>query len=335
MNMQEKLFKKKLMHSFMALMLIVKMIKIKLMFLLPMIIGKATAKKLLLKVLLFLIPGLAHLFKLCHYYHMEHAKYHHHHHKVKHHHHHIKVPVPVPVPIHVDHHGGPYDKPTGGSYGGGYTDSYGVGYDYPPYPPHHSDSDHDYDYGSHGGYNKDYGSVTQYTDNEAHLSSWGLGSSNYHEAGVLDAKNQPSYYKPHTGGYHYPDHVGSYSQRYASKLQVLTPKPPLDSTTVSATYDPFYSPILQKIDNIFVQLNFNDEPCRERLICSMYKTPQRFSPHSNLLSHELSRDARDLQKPLVSNTAVLRFYRYVQAARDGQDKKDCLRLYPSCAVITE
>lgn len=70
------------MHSFMALMLIVKMIKIKLMFLLPMIIGKATAKKLLLKVLLFLIPGLAHLFKLCHYYHMEHAKYHHHHHKV-------------------------------------------------------------------------------------------------------------------------------------------------------------------------------------------------------------------------------------------------------------
>ena len=78
----EKLFKKKLMHSFMALMLVIKMIKVKLMFLLPLIIGKATAKKLLLKVLLFLIPGLAHLFKLCHYYHAEHAKYHHHHHKV-------------------------------------------------------------------------------------------------------------------------------------------------------------------------------------------------------------------------------------------------------------
>jgi len=80
--LSEKLFKKKLMHSFMALMLIIKMIKVKLMFLLPMIVGQSTAKKLLLKVLLFLIPGLAHLFKLCHYYHLEHAKYHHHHHKV-------------------------------------------------------------------------------------------------------------------------------------------------------------------------------------------------------------------------------------------------------------
>lgn len=70
------------MHSFMALMLIIKMIKVKLMFLLPMIVGQSTAKKLLLKALLFLIPGLAHLFKLCHYYHQEHAKYHHHHHLV-------------------------------------------------------------------------------------------------------------------------------------------------------------------------------------------------------------------------------------------------------------
>lgn len=70
------------MHSFMALMLIIKMIKVKLMFLLPMIVGQNTAKKLLLKALLFLIPGLAHLFKLCHYYHQEHAKYHHHHHLV-------------------------------------------------------------------------------------------------------------------------------------------------------------------------------------------------------------------------------------------------------------
>lgn len=59
--------------------------------------------------------------------------------------------------------------------------------------------------------------------------------------------------------------------------------------TVLVTYDPFYSPILQKIDALFTQLGFNDEGCRERLICSMYKNPVRFSPHSNLLSTELSR----------------------------------------------
>ncbi|EEB18004.1 conserved hypothetical protein [Pediculus humanus corporis] len=331
----------------MALMLVIKMIKVKLMFLLPLIIGKATAKKLLLKVLLFLIPGLAHLFKLCHYYHAEHAKYHHHHHKIKHHHHHIKIPVPVPVPIHVDHHnhldgGLPYGPPSGG------------GYDYPPYPPHSphhtSASGSDYkDYDSTGGggggsgYGNDYGSVTHFGDNEAHLSSWGLGS-NIHEAGVLDAKNQPIYYKnhPYAGGYYPHDAAGSHSQRYTTKLQLLTPRPP-DGSTVSVassppvlpTYDPFYSPILQKIDKIFNRLGFNDEPCRERLICSMYKTPHRFSPHSNLLSHELSRDAKDLQKPVASNHAVLRFYKYVQAARDGQDKKDCLRLYSRCPINTE
>lgn len=53
--------------------------------------------------------------------------------------------------------------------------------------------------------------------------------------------------------------------------------------------DPFYSPILVKIDKILVGLGFNEEGCRERLICSMYKTPARFSPYSNLLSAELSR----------------------------------------------
>lgn len=55
------------------------------------------------------------------------------------------------------------------------------------------------------------------------------------------------------------------------------------------TYDPFYSPILQKIDKILNELKFTEEPCRERLICSMYKNPAKFSPHSNLISAELSR----------------------------------------------
>lgn len=81
-HVAEKLFKKKLMTSFFALLLIIKMIKVKLMFLLPLILGVGTAKKLLLKVLLFLFPALSHLFKLCSYYHANYAKYHHHHHKV-------------------------------------------------------------------------------------------------------------------------------------------------------------------------------------------------------------------------------------------------------------
>lgn len=78
-------------------------------------------------------------------------------------------------------------------------------------------------------------------------------------------------------------------QQESQKLKALTQRPSTEGTTVHVTYDPFYSPILQKMDNVFVQVGFNEEACRERLVCSMYKTPARFSPHSNLISAELSR----------------------------------------------
>nr|XP_022918323.1 uncharacterized protein LOC111427417 [Onthophagus taurus] len=132
--------------------------------------------------------------------------------------------------------------------------------------------------------------------------------------------------------------VPVYQTSYQSNLQAVTAAPPTTSstsTTKSPVYDAFYSPILEKIDKVLLDIGFNDEPCRERLICSMYKDPVKFSPHSNLISAELSRDADELQKPTATNPAVIRFYKYVQAARDGQDQRDCLRLYPSCAVNTE
>lgn len=69
-------------------MLIIKIIKIKLFWLLPIVIGVGAAKKLLLKFLLFLFPALSHLFKLCSYYQQSYhgTKYHHHHHLINHHH---------------------------------------------------------------------------------------------------------------------------------------------------------------------------------------------------------------------------------------------------------
>lgn len=69
-------------------MLIIKLIKIKVFWLLPLIVGVATAKKLVLKFLLFLFPALSHIFKLCSWYHnsYHHTKYHHHQHHINHHH---------------------------------------------------------------------------------------------------------------------------------------------------------------------------------------------------------------------------------------------------------
>lgn len=97
----------------------------------------------------------------------------------------------------------------------------------------------------------------------------------------------------------------------------------------------FYGPILKRLDRVFLELGFSDEPCKERLVCSMYKAPARFSPHSNLVSAEISRDPSELEKPVFSNPAVIRFYRYVEAARLGQEGKDCLSLFPSCPLLTE
>jgi hypothetical protein len=74
--------KKKLMMAFFALLMVIKMIKVKIMFLLPLLLGVGTAKKIFLKVLLFIFPAFAHIFKFCAYYHAAHTKFYHHHHQV-------------------------------------------------------------------------------------------------------------------------------------------------------------------------------------------------------------------------------------------------------------
>lgn len=71
------------------------------------------------------------------------------------------------------------------------------------------------------------------------------------------------------------------SNQIESKITVGTRRSDYD--------DDFYGPIINKLEDIFKQLRFMDEPCRERLVCSMYKNPAVYSPHSNLVSNELSR----------------------------------------------
>lgn len=82
----EKIFKNKLLLGFLAVVFVIKLIKIKLLWLLPFLIGYGAAKKLVLKVLLFFFPALAHIFKLCSWYH---HNYHHGSTKLHHHNHHI------------------------------------------------------------------------------------------------------------------------------------------------------------------------------------------------------------------------------------------------------
>lgn len=75
------------MNALLAIALVLALIKIKLLWFLPMIMGVAAAKKLLIKVALFFFPALSWLFKLCPYYGHAPSKLHHHHHHVSHLHH--------------------------------------------------------------------------------------------------------------------------------------------------------------------------------------------------------------------------------------------------------
>ncbi|XP_069679319.1 uncharacterized protein Osi24 isoform X2 [Periplaneta americana] len=103
------------------------------------------------------------------------------------------------------------------------------------------------------------------------------------------------------------------------------------SSLLLTNYDPFYSPLLSRLDSVFKQLGYESESCRERLVCAMYNNPAKFAPYSNLVSAQLSRELNELRKPSTDNPEILRFFRYMKAAKDGQDGQDCIRLHPGCS----
>ncbi|KAK4875551.1 hypothetical protein RN001_011973 [Aquatica leii] len=102
------------------------------------------------------------------------------------------------------------------------------------------------------------------------------------------------------------------------------------SSLLLTTYDPFYSPLLSRLDSVFQRLGLGTdkspqtERCREKLICMMYANPAKYAPYSNLVSAQLSRELNELRKPSTDNPEILRFFRYMKAAKDGQDGEECL-----------
>ncbi|CRK87096.1 CLUMA_CG000832, isoform B [Clunio marinus] len=330
----KKFFKNKILLAVVAIVLIIKIIKIKLFWLLPLLVGVGTAKKLVLKFLLFLFPALSHVL------------YDDHHHGHGHDDgiHHIKEFI--------------HSKPPKGHISE-YLHS-------APVPPHLSyQPDDDWTFSGPGlGSEADKKSAIQ-----NHL---GPSSPNFNGQHLAFGGHQPSYGPPqHSPGIPYgvpqqrisgsasqlnPQYINSppidsnlikaqrqealriqKEQQLIAKQQSMLSKQPFVSDVEPITpklIDPFYSPILSKLDQVFYQLGYPDEPCRERLVCNMYKTPTRYSPHSNYVSAELSRDSSELQKPAETNVAVVRFYKYVQAARDGQEQTDCASIYP-CNLPTK
>ncbi|XP_053672140.1 uncharacterized protein LOC128722494 [Anopheles nili] len=396
----KKFFQNKLLLAFLAIVLVIKIIKIKVMWLLPLLVGVGTAKKLVLKFLLFLFPALAHIFKLCSYYHASYHKpnFHHHQHHINHLHTFYPHEHATPELI--------YTKPPRG-----HPSEYLHG---APVPPHtHYQPEVNYEFTAPGlgsEFISDRNSNVETSfkpkyDDLNDIKAWGLGESTNTSA----PQSSPYFTSPSASTNGAAGGSGSYNvnplTQHASRIQ--SPKPVYGppgysssaqkriptgaATSIAAQYvsapsgptqsaeeqiireaqrqeayriaqeqkliskqqaivnqqayvqegvtprpvDAFYSPILQRLDKVFNTLGIVDESCRERLVCSMYKNPVKYSPHSNYVSAELSRDASELQKPTSTNAAVVRFYRYVQAARDGQDQRDCQRLYSQCTINME
>ncbi|KAH8402634.1 hypothetical protein KR215_003923 [Drosophila sulfurigaster] len=105
-----------------------------------------------------------------------------------------------------------------------------------------------------------------------------------------------------------------------------------NSSLLLSNYDPFYSPLLSRLDSVFAQLKLNseNESCREKLICLMYANPAKYAPYSNLVSAQLSRELNELRKPTSDNPDILRFFKYMRAAKDGQDGVDCEQSFVKC-----
>ncbi|KAJ8684364.1 hypothetical protein QAD02_020156 [Eretmocerus hayati] len=383
--------------------LLIKILKLKFMFVVPFLFGVGTAKKLFLKLLLFFVPAFAHVFKLCSSYYSSHAtKYHHHHHKIAHHHHHIPVAVPVPYskPIYYDH------PPPSHSYG-------------PPEPPQILEEEFQgYDYAHpHIQYRKDIEELKEwgiepYEESYDQVapqagvihpgmhhpggpklgpkipSAFGIPpqyAANAKPIGVFDKSRPPPGYSQSPAYPFYgplppapvnkqplqssslpigvveaPDYSPPVSQptqpaRQPSVNHIVPQQNQLGfspqrsdtqhkasdisktgavQSTVGAQDDEFYGPIIQRLNIIFDQMRLSDELCRERLICSMYKEPTRWSPYSNLVSNELSRDPQELQTGGSASASSQKFYRYLNAARLGQDRGDCMKTY-QCNIRTE
>ncbi|XP_068211884.1 uncharacterized protein [Palaemon carinicauda] len=124
----------------------------------------------------------------------------------------------------------------------------------------------------------------------------------------------------------------------------LGPKPseepttttPATTTTPMPIYalDPFYGSRLSRVDVIFHQLGVEEEGCREQVVCNIYKNPDVYTPYSDFLSRQLTVKLEELQRPKVSDERILRFFRYLKAAREGQDGSDCNAKYPECDIDT-
>lgn len=381
----KKYLRKKLIMAAIAIILVVKLIALKLVFVLPVVMGITTAKKIILKILLFFFPALSHIFKLCSWYHQSYhtTKFHHHHHLITHHH---KQP----------HH----------SYGHSsshHPSSLTVSHPHSHEGPSFEHYPQDWELSGPGlgneylaaGIHRNAIANFKPHENDVHdIKAWGLalppGTASLNVGEISSqslgapVSSPPNNHRPHGHGPHSRP-VGPPSNPYhrskkvvpkdkvqvekealirAAALAARAPPSPvrdevlrvsaakLSETTrvqtetelvrkqqeILAAMDPetqaaekFYGPMVERVEKILTPMGAFEPGCKERAICTLYKDPFQHTPYSNLVSNELSKDSKELLPPADSKFA-LRYYKYVQAARNGQENKDCINVHKDCNI---
>ncbi|CAH0763498.1 unnamed protein product [Diatraea saccharalis] len=377
----KKYIRKKLLTAAIAIILVIKLIALKVVFVLPLIMGVTTAKKMFLKFLLFLFPALSHIFKLCSWYHQNYhtTKYHHHHHLITHHHkpsHSYGHPSSTVVvrphadgpPPSFDHY--PQDwELSGPGLGNEYVASGISGIHRNAIANFKPDINDANDINAWGlamppGHSQNVGEYAS-TNNIAqvlpspntgqriNLPNAGrpIGPSNPYRnkknqiqrdplqmekealirAAALAARAPPSPVRDEilrvsAAKLTETNRVKTETELVKQQQQILAAQ---DPETVTA--EKFYGALLEKVDKILGSIGAADPGCRNRAVCALYRDPFRHTPYSNLVSNELSKDSSELVPPADSKMALL-YYNYVQAARDGQEHKDCIALYPHCNI---
>ncbi|CAK1541105.1 unnamed protein product [Leptosia nina] len=211
------------------------------------------------------------------------------------------------------------------------------------YPPANTEDPNNYD-------NKDFmGYETNQAGTYAYAQEYGNGEGDSSDLANVDMSRfgmggQKVSYLPSKNSY--------YKNQMTNNYKMFQKIPA--SSMILSNYDPFYSPLLSRLDGIFARLglaptetatnepqvgsqNLSDaklEACREQLICLMYANPAKYAPYSNLVSAQLSRELNELRRPVSDNPEILRFFKYMRAARRGQEGTDCLQFSPGCTVTT-
>lgn len=99
-------------------------------------------------------------------------------------------------------------------------------------------------------------------------------------------------------------------------------------------FDPFYGPLLSRLEAYFGLLKINDIPCRWKLLCHVSMAPEDYKPISTLFRSLFERSQLH-PKPEQYHPSLKRYFTYVWAEKKGRrfsTMEQCAQEYSSCST---